>query len=52
MSFGDSEAVFRRDEAVKSLTDEGIRTFFSSSLAVNALWHGPERDISKVKSST
>ena len=25
--------------------------FFSSSLAVNALWHGPEREISRVKRS-
>ena len=26
--------------------------FFFSSLAVNALWHGPERDISGVKRGT
>ena len=26
--------------------------FFSSSLAVNALWHGPDNDISGEKGST
>ena len=29
-----------------------MRLFFSSSLAVNALWHGPDNDISGEKGGT
>ena len=32
--------------------ENSVRIFFSRSVAVNALWHGPDRNISGEKSDT